>query len=68
VPAIRNGVAEGVQPTLGIERGTVRGGKDYAGSANRCADYAGSRDADAHRARRLVSSTGNVDSGAATAT
>ena len=59
VPAIRNGVAECVQPSLGIERGTIGGGKNHAGSTNRRADYAGSGDADAHRACRLVSCTGN---------
>ena len=59
VPAIRNGVAEGVQPAPGIERRTIRGGKDHAGGSNRRADYAGSRDADADRARCLVSCAGN---------
>ncbi len=59
MPAIRNGVAEGVQPSLGIERGPIGGGKNHAGGANGCANYTGSRDADAHRARCLVSCTGD---------
>ncbi len=47
-------MAEGMQPALGIERGTIGRSKDNAGSSDGSADCAGTRDAHAHCAGCLV--------------
>src|SRR6266571_5460796 len=54
VPASGNRVAESVHATLGIERGTIRGGKDDAGGADGGADGSGCDDAHAGGASGLV--------------
>src|SRR5580704_5061608 len=59
VPAAGDGVAEGLQPSLGFERGTIGGGEYHTRSADGRAHRAGCDDSHAHCACRLIARSGN---------
>ena len=58
-------MTEGVQATLGIERRTISGGKNYAGGSDRGADNSRACDAHAYGSCRLIAGTGNYGSASA---
>ena len=59
VPAAGDGVTESVQAAFGIERRTIRGGKNHAGSSDGGADHSGARDAHADGSSSLIACAGN---------
>jgi hypothetical protein len=59
VPAAGNGVAESVKAAFRIERRTIGGGKNHAGSSDGGADDSSARDAHTYSARSLIAGTGD---------